>query len=104
MFVVNSFLSGNRMKKRSTKGGGPFMLFHLKATRIRRAPLIRDAFWGLVKSDAGTLRNEVPASLSPLPPGGLEWNARGGAEVCDVGKQKTGVRTSLFHLSEIKVE
>ena len=76
----------------------------LKATRIRRAPLIRAAFWGLVISDAGTLRDEVPASLSPLPPGGLEWNARGGAEVCDVGKQKTGVRASLFHLSEIKVE
>ena len=39
--------------------------------RIRRAPLIRAAFRGLVKSDAGTLRKEVPASLSPWPPGRL---------------------------------
>lgn len=41
----------------------------LKAARIRRAPLIRATFRGLVKSDAGTLRKEVPASLSPRPPG-----------------------------------
>lgn len=33
--------------------------------------LIRVAFRGLVESDAGTLRKEVPASLSPLPPGRL---------------------------------
>lgn len=31
VFVVNSFLSGIRMGKRSTTGGGPFMLFHLNA-------------------------------------------------------------------------
>lgn len=36
VFVVNSFLSGIRMGKRSTTGGGPFMLFHLNAARILR--------------------------------------------------------------------
>ena len=46
----------------------PLSIF-LKAARIRRAPLIRATFRGLVKSDAGTLRKEVPASLSPRPPG-----------------------------------
>ena len=89
----------------SPSSNHPFYGWHrLKAARIRRAPLIRAAFRGLVKSDAGTLRKEVPASLSPRPPGGLEWNARGGLVKSDVGKQKTGVRTSLFHLSEIKME
>ena len=28
----------------------------------------------------------------------------GKPEVCDAWKQKTGTRTSLFHLSEVKVE
>ena len=69
VFVVNSFLSGNRMGKEKHDGWRPFVLFHLKAARILRAPLIRAAFRGLVESDAGTLRNEVPASLSPRPPG-----------------------------------
>lgn len=44
--------------------------FHLKAAELARA-LIRAAFRELVESDAGTLRKEVPASLSPRPPGRL---------------------------------
>lgn len=42
---------------------------------IRRAPLIRAAFRGLVKIDDETLRTEVSSSIPPRPPGGLEWNA-----------------------------
>jgi len=49
------------------EGRRPFVhlfSFHLKAAEPARA-LIRVAFRGLVESDAGTLRKEVPASLSP---------------------------------------
>lgn len=89
MFVVNSFLSENRIGEEKHEGRRPFVLLFscpLKAARIRRgrrqvrsaagrtrasrrAPLIRAAFRGVEESDAGTLRNEVPASLSPRPPG-----------------------------------
>ena len=60
--------------ERSTTSGTPAPPGEKPAGRtraIRRAPLIRTAFRGLVESDAGTLRNEVPASLSPRPPGRL---------------------------------
>lgn len=54
------------------EGRRPFV--HLFSSERRAEParaLIRVAFRGLVESDAGTLRKEVPASLSPRPPGRL---------------------------------
>ena len=76
MWCSSSILSFRELgwEREARRAAAVVLLFSLplKATRIRRAPLIRAAFWGLV--------------------------------ISDVGKQKTGVRTSLFHLSEIKVE
>lgn len=73
MWCSSSILSFREIGwEREARRAAAFVLLFslpLKATRIRRAPLIRAAFRGLVISDAGTLRDEVPASLSPRPPG-----------------------------------
>lgn len=67
-----------RERKRCAKGGGPSRIsFHLNEARFDAplaqagATLIRAAFRELVEIDAGTLRKEVPASISPRPPGRL---------------------------------
>lgn len=79
VFVVNSFLSGNRMKKRSAAG---------RTHAIRRAPLIRAGFRESVKIDDETHHTEVSSSIPPRPPGGLEWNAgeNGGMRSREAGK------------------
>ena len=40
-----------------------------------KATLIRDVFGKSEEIDDGTLSTEVPSSISPRPPGRLEWNA-----------------------------
>ena len=40
-------------------------------------PLIRTAFGKSEEIDDGTSVQDVPSSISPRPPGRLEWNARG---------------------------
>lgn len=42
-----------------------------------KASLIWAAFGKSEEIDDGTLSPEVPSSISPRPPGRLEWNAEG---------------------------
>lgn len=52
--------------------------FSLGRSRIFvNASLIWSAFGKSEEIDDGTLSPEVPSSISPRPPGRLEWNAEG---------------------------
>lgn len=67
--------------KRNEKSAGRGIhpaLFPFRPSRIfAKASLIWSAFGKSEEIDDGTLSPEVPSSISPRPPGRLEWNAEG---------------------------